>query len=136
MPNIMRMEVSVVLVEQNKRFLVLKRPAGAHLAGLWEFPGGKKKPEESWDQCAHRELFEETGLTASELSEIRTIVHPYADRTVEIRFYYTGHARGNLTTDHEYAWLFPAEMHPEEFPEANSEIIKWLRRTTVARRNS
>ncbi|HEY2932693.1 MAG TPA: NUDIX domain-containing protein [Acidobacteriota bacterium] len=124
----MRIQVSVVLLERNGKFLVLRRPAGGHLSGLWEFPGGKKRREEAWARCARRELLEETGLAAADLEEIGTMVYPYADRTVEIRFFYTAHAEGALAADQEHAWLLPSEMNPQEFPEANGEIIRRLKK--------
>ncbi|MGC4096974.1 MAG: NUDIX domain-containing protein [Nitrospira sp.] len=39
----------------------VKRP-GAHLAGFWEFPGGKRETGESLTECLQRELFEELSI--------------------------------------------------------------------------
>ena len=39
-------EVVAAVVERNGRYLITRRLEGTHLAGLWEFPGGKILPGE------------------------------------------------------------------------------------------
>ena len=36
--------VAAALVDADNRVLIAQRPEGKHLAGLWEFPGGKIAP--------------------------------------------------------------------------------------------
>jgi 8-oxo-dGTP diphosphatase len=55
--------VAGVLVDGNGRILIAQRPPGKHLAGLWEFPGGKLEPGESAAAALERELDEELGIT-------------------------------------------------------------------------
>ena len=55
--------VAAALIENGDRILLAERPEGVHLAGLWEFPGGKLEPEETPDACLRRELTEELGVT-------------------------------------------------------------------------
>ena len=40
----MNITVVAAVIERDERFLVTRRPTGVHLAGLWEFPGGKIDP--------------------------------------------------------------------------------------------
>lgn len=57
--------VAAVVRDDSGRILLAQRAAGSHLAGLWEFPGGKREPGESPWQGLVRELDEEIGIIAS-----------------------------------------------------------------------
>src|SRR4030095_12950191 len=64
-PNIASMksiDVAAGLVFRQGRLLLTQRPTGGHLAGLWEFPGGKREPLESFEECLRRGVIEELGL--------------------------------------------------------------------------
>ena len=54
-------EVAAGLVYREGRYLIARRNPGVHLAGFWEFPGGKCEPGETLEECLRRELFEELG---------------------------------------------------------------------------
>lgn len=51
-----------VLCDAQGRVLLAQRPEGKHLAGFWEFPGGKLEPGESPQHALLRELHEELGI--------------------------------------------------------------------------
>src|SRR5580765_7280877 len=55
-------DVSAGLVFRAGKLLITKRHDDAHLGGLWEFPGGKREPDESFEACLVRELREELGI--------------------------------------------------------------------------
>src|SRR3989442_151650 len=55
-------EVAIALVWRDGRLLIARRPEGTHLAGLWEFPGGKTEPGETPAECIAREMREEMGI--------------------------------------------------------------------------
>jgi len=54
--------VAAALHGQDGRWLMHRRPAGKHHAGLWEFPGGKVEPGEMPRESLVRELAEELGI--------------------------------------------------------------------------
>ena len=66
-------EVAAGLVFRDGKLLITQRPAGGHLAGLWEFPGGKREPDESFEDCLRRELMEELGIEVEIGEQIESI---------------------------------------------------------------
>ena len=44
------------------------------MGGLWEFPGGKREPQESFSQCLASELMEELGMEVEVLEFLRAVV--------------------------------------------------------------
>src|SRR5688572_16483148 len=80
-------EVAAGLVFRDGKLLITERPAGGHLPGLWEFPGGKRETDESFEQCLHRELMEELGIEVDILGLVESITHDYAEKTVHLRFF-------------------------------------------------
>lgn len=53
---------AVALIDTRRRVLLAERPAGKHLAGTWEFPGGKIEAHETPERTLCRELSEELGI--------------------------------------------------------------------------
>jgi 8-oxo-dGTP diphosphatase len=76
--------VAAALFDAQRRVLIAERPAGKHMAGWWEFPGGKVGAGESDAIALERELREELGIDARAGSEIMTLTHEYPDRVVEL----------------------------------------------------
>lgn len=80
-------EVSAGLVFRAGQLLITQRPEGSHLAGLWEFPGGKKESGESFEECLQRELQEELGVDVTVHEEVDRITHDYPEKSVHLRFF-------------------------------------------------
>src|SRR5687767_573144 len=78
--------VLAAVIERHGRLLVTRRLRDTHLAGLWEFPGGKCDPTESHEACLSRELAEELGVGARIRDEILVTEHAYPERTVRLHF--------------------------------------------------
>jgi len=76
--------VAAALFDSQGRVLIAERPAGKHLAGWWEFPGGKVAAGESDAQALARELREELGIEARPDQQIMALTHDYPDRTIEL----------------------------------------------------
>ena len=81
------LHVVAAVVEEGDRFLVTRRQAGVHLAGLWEFPGGKVAAGESHDAALRREMQEELGTDVDVREIVSAASHAYADRDVTLHVY-------------------------------------------------
>ena len=70
--------VAGVVIDSEERVLIAQRPTGKHLAGGWEFPGGKLKPGEERRAGLARELLEEIGITIARPRPLMRIRHSYS----------------------------------------------------------
>src|SRR4029453_2798374 len=75
--------VVAAVIERDDAFLLALRLDGTHLAGHWEFPGGKVHHSETHIEALRREIFEELDAVASVGEIVHTVLHAYPDKTVE-----------------------------------------------------
>ena len=121
--------VAAAVVERNGRILVTKRPAGVHLEGHWEFPGGKCAPGETLEQCLARELREELDADAAVGAELLSISHDYGERRVELHFFScTLRSEPRPQLGQEMQWVERSRLGTLQFPPADAELIAWLTR--------
>lgn len=121
-------EVSAGLVFRSGKLLITQRPAGGHLGGFWEFPGGKREPGESFEQALHRELMEELGIEVEIRKLIESITHRYPEKTVHLQFFQC------LWLRHEpqplgcpaLAWIQRQELGAYQFPAADAQLLERL----------
>ena len=122
-----KLVVTAAVIERNGRYLLTRRQAGVHLAGVWEFPGGKCLPGESLDTCMARELFEELAVVAAVDQEIFTTTHEYPERIVELHFFRCEISGEPVPQQgQEMRWTARAELNALEFPPADAELIARL----------
>ena len=125
-------EVAAGLIFHAGKLLITQRPAGGHLAGLWEFPGGKREPDESFEQCLRRELKEELGIEVEVGELLDSITHDYREKTVHLRFFrcawkqYEPQALGCPA----FRWASVEELGRLKFPAADERLLEKLRTTT------
>ncbi|MCF7763926.1 MAG: (deoxy)nucleoside triphosphate pyrophosphohydrolase [Verrucomicrobia bacterium] len=124
-------EVAAGLVFRNGRLLITRRRAGDHLGGLWEFPGGKRLPHESYSQCLQRELEEELGIGVNPLETIETVVHDYPGKRVRLEFFRCELIRGEPTPIECDAleWITRNQIYQFEFPAADATLLEKVRST-------
>ncbi len=79
-------DVCAAVIRRGNMFLLARRLPNSHLAGKWEFPGGKMQDREKPNQCIEREILEELGVVVTAGSLIATIEHQYPDKAVRLRF--------------------------------------------------
>src|SRR5437870_5817762 len=110
-------DVAAALIFHAGKLLITQRPADAHLGGLWEFPGGKREPGETFEQCLARELREELGIEADIGELIEGLTHQYPGKTVHLRFYRCRCASQEPRTlgCAAFKWISPAELQHYNF---------------------
>ena len=119
--------VTAAVVERQGNFLVTRRLEGTHLAGAWEFPGGKCDPGESLHDCMRREIQEELGVGCRVGEELFTIAHAYPERVVELHFFAcTLDGEPEARLGQQMQWVPRARLHELEFPPADADLIRLL----------
>ncbi len=124
-------EVSAGLIFRDGLLLITQRPSGGHLAGLWELPGGKREPGESFEACLERELQEELAARVEVLDLIESIDHLYPEKEVHLRFFrcrlIDSEPRAIACAD--LRWVSREELGDHEFPAADARLLEKLRDT-------
>ena len=125
-------EVSAGCVFRHQKLLITQRCKGTHLAGLWEFPGGKREPNETFEECLRRELREELGIEIEVGNVIESIDHDYPEKSVHLRFFRCKWLRNEPATIgcDAIAWVTAAELVNYAFPEADARLLAKLRSDT------
>ncbi|MFO0706065.1 MAG: (deoxy)nucleoside triphosphate pyrophosphohydrolase [Nitrospira sp.] len=123
-------EVAAGLIQREGRYLIARRKAGVHLAGYWEFPGGKREPGESLEECLQRELFEELNVRIDVPVPYRIVRHDYPEKVVELHFFRCAIETGDAQPIEcaELRWVLPDEFAQYAFPPADEVILDALRR--------
>lgn len=121
-------EVTAALIRRDGALLIAQRPPGAHLAGLWEFPGGKREADESLEACLARECAEELGVTVRVGALRRVVEHAYPDRHVTLHFFECTLVAGEPAPVGCQAvrWVTPHELPAFAFPPADARLIEDL----------
>ncbi len=121
-----------VIYDAVGRVLIAQRLPHQHLAGLWEFPGGKLEPGETLAEGLRREIGEELGIRVEASAPLLRIEHAYPEKTVLLDVWritrWTGEPPGAQGTEGQsLRWVHPDDMRAEEFPPADLAIIAALR---------
>lgn len=109
-------------------YLACLRPAGKHLGGLWEFPGGKVDPGESPEAALVRELAEELAVQVEVLSPLTPVVWNYGETTIRLCPFLCRIVSGDLQAlEHEQVlWVFPADFDSLMWAPADVPVLREL----------
>ncbi len=120
--------VGVIYNSDKNKVLITKRTAKQHLAGLWEFPGGKVEQNEDVVSALQRELYEELGITVVEAKQLTTVSYNYPNKKVLLDVWKVHKWNGEAESkeNQEIAWPKVTELNSYKFPEANKHIIQTL----------
>lgn len=121
--------VAGVIRDALGRVLLARRTEGRDLAGLWEFPGGKREPGESPEDALVRELREELGIEAQVGAPLIRVPQRYPDKrlVLDVRLIeaWQGPARGR--EGQALAWVPEDRLGRYPMPPADRPVVAALR---------
>jgi 8-oxo-dGTP diphosphatase len=108
--------------------LIAERPAGKHMAGRWEFPGGKVAQGETESAALVRELREELGVAVTACRPFMRLSHEYDDRIVELSLWIVeGFSGDPLGLDsQQLKWVAVGRLGEEDILEADAPFVQAL----------
>ena len=132
MPRAVMHVMAGVLLDTAGRVLLAQRPAGKHLAGFWEFPGGKLEPGETPLAALARELQEELGIDVLDAEPLIRVPWRYEERELLLDAWRISSWRGEPQSleGQPLQWLAPAAVEPLTLAPADRVILTALRRET------
>ncbi len=115
---------------ERRRFLIAKRQADKHLAGYWEFPGGKLEDNESPREALCRELLEEVNIEPAVCEPFMQVYYRYPEKNVLLDIWLVDDYRGEVRASEQQAlnWIGVDQIDDYRFPPADLPVLDALRR--------
>ena len=119
---------AIGVIEREGKVLIQQRKRGAHLEGLWEFPGGKRRPGESAAACLRREIKEELGIIVRVGASLGQLRYDYPERRVRLGVFRCQIIRGKPKPLGSAAirWVARDRLARHPFPPANQPLLRLL----------
>jgi mutator protein MutT len=120
--------VTAGLVWKDGKILITRRPVGSHLAGYWEFPGGKQESGESLEACLEREIREELGMEVKAVKNLLQIDHEYETKSITLHLFQCSWLKGTpspLGCD-EIRWVKPEELANYQLPPPDFQLLQFI----------
>lgn len=120
--------VAGVIEDEQGRVLVGQRLPGTHMAGFWEFPGGKRLPEESPRAALDRELREELGIFVLGARFLTVLTHRYPEFQVRLEVWWVERYAGEPVAreDQRLTWSRPEELLTLPILPADEPLVEAL----------
>jgi 8-oxo-dGTP diphosphatase len=121
--------VAGILCDSNGRVLIAQRPPGSHLAGAWEFPGGKIESGESAETALRRELHEELGVDIGAVEPLISVPWRYPQKSIVLHAFRVCDFRGEAHGREQQAlrWIKLDEAGDIPMPPPDRPIVTALR---------
>jgi 8-oxo-dGTP diphosphatase len=120
--------VAGVIYDARGRILLARRTEGRDLAGLWEFPGGKREPGETPEEALARELHEELGIDATVGPRVIAVPHRYPHKRLllDVRRVSMWKSTPKGLDGQALAWVPPHKLASYAMPGADRPVVAAL----------
>lgn len=121
--------VAGVILREHNEIFIARRASNKHLAGYWEFPGGKVEENEEEKDCLKRELLEELGVNAKVRDFFMVNQHQYGEKIILLKSYFCELEEPNnfVLNDHDKVeWVKVKELLQYKLAPADIPIAKAL----------
>jgi 8-oxo-dGTP diphosphatase len=120
--------VAAAIIQKDHKILIARRAPYKHLAGFWEFPGGKIEEHETPELCLERELREELGIDVEVGDFFMDNPHNYGEKVVLLKAFFCKIINGTpMLNDHDaIRWITIDEFTDYQFAPADIPIIEAL----------
>lgn len=122
--------VVAALIVRDGRLLIARRPEGKHMAGRWEFPGGKLEKGESPEKAIEREIREELAAEIRAGRVYQAIAYSYPEKDVLLLFYAASVVSGEPrpVEEAEIRWITLEELDEYTFAPVDAMLVERLKR--------
>jgi 8-oxo-dGTP diphosphatase len=120
--------VAGVITDARGRILLARRTEGRDLAGLWEFPGGKREPGETPEAALARELHEELGIAIDIGAPLIAVPQQYPHKRLRLDVRRIASWRGTPKglDGQALAWVPPHKLPSYAMPPADRPVVAAL----------
>ena len=120
--------VVAALIVRDGRLLIARRPEGKHMAGRWEFPGGKLEKGESPEEAIEREIREELEIEVGIERYLMTVEYDYPafHLSMDCFLCHFGDGTPRLMAASAGEWVSGAEMQALQFLPADKGLVAML----------
>jgi A/G-specific adenine glycosylase len=125
-------DVTAGIIWRGEQLLIAQRPLDGLLGGLWEFPGGKREPDETLVDCLKRELDEELGIEVDVGPQLTVVRHAYTHFRVTVYAFecqYRSAGEPTAHQVHDWRWVMLDELEDYALPVVDRKIAEAVRDT-------
>ena len=126
-PKNLKLVVSIALINNYDQVLIAKRPNNKHLAGFWEFPGGKVEKDETPENALIREVKEELNVNINNkcIAPVSFSEFDYTNFHLLLLLYICRRWEGEPITmeENELKWVKPSMLRKYKMPPADDSLI-------------
>ncbi len=121
-----KIEAVIGVVEKKGKYLIQKRPPTGLLSDLWEFPGGKRRKDETLRQALRREMMEELGVEVDGIRSLTQVKHSYTQFQVKLYAFQCSLKTEPSLTKRDHRWVSLRGMRKYPFPSGSAKIVQFL----------
>jgi len=126
-PKNIKIVVSIALINNYDQVLISKRPNNKHLAGFWEFPGGKVEKDETPENALIREVKEELNVNINNkcIAPLSFSEFDYKNFHLLLLLYICRRWEGEPLPmeENELKWVKPSMLRKYKMPPADDSLI-------------